>query len=266
MKKFLCVSVLLIVLVTIVACGGNDSDLIRVNIGATPVPHQEILRYIQPALREAGIDLQITPFTVFHQVNPALADGAIDANYFQHRPFFNNSPESDQLYWLGNVHIEPMGAYSYWLNDISELPDGARVAIPGDATNKGRAFLLLHNHGVITIDLEVPINQLTAFHIIDNPLNLQFTDMEASLLPGVWNDPNIMLAIINTNHVLNSGMANPLTDSLIIESVDSPFANGLVVRYEDRNNPVFHTILRYLQSDAVRAFIERSYEGVVPVF
>jgi len=266
MKKALLAFVLLIVLVATAACGGNDSDLIRVTIGATPVPHQEILRYIQPALREEGIDLQITPFTVFHQVNPALADGDIDANFFQHRPFFSNSPEADQLYWLGNIHIEPMGAYSYWLDDISELPVDARVAIPGDATNKGRAFLLLHNHGIIVIDLDVPINQLTAFHIIDNPLNLQFTDMEASLLPGVWNDPNIMLAIINTNHVLSSGIANPLTDSLIIESTDSPFANGLVVRYEDRNNPVFQTILRHMQSDSVRAFIERSYEGVVPVF
>ena len=266
MKKLPILSLLLIALLAITACSGSDSDLIRVTIGATPVPHQEILRYIQPALREEGIDLQITQFTAFHQVNPALVDGSIDANYFQHRPFFYNSPESDQLFWLGNIHIEPMGAYSNWLNHISELPQDARVAIPGDATNKGRAFLLLHNHDIITIDLTVPINQLTAFHILDNPLNLQFTDMEASLLPSVFTDPNIQLAIINTNHVLSSGIANPLTDSLIIESTDSPFANGLVVRLEDRDNPVFHTILRHLQSPAVRAFIERSYEGVVPVF
>ena len=265
MKKFLLALVLLLALVATTACN-SDNDLIRVNIGATPVPHQEILRYIQPALREAGIDLQITPFTAFHQVNPALADGSIDANYFQHYPFFSNSPEYNQLSWLGNIHIEPMGAYSNWLENINDLPYGARVAIPADATNKGRAFLLLHNHNIITIDLETPINQLTAFHIVNNPLNLQFTDMEASLLPSVFTDPNIQLAIINTNHVLSSGIANPLTDSLIIESTDSPFANGLVVRIEDRDNPVFQTILQHLQSPAVRDFIIRNYEGVVPVF
>ena len=274
MKKLLLATLLLGLVLAIAACGSNTpasaqagSDNTTIIIGATPRPHREVLLYIaEYLLAEDGITLDIREFTEFHVLNPALADGTLRANYFQHTPFLEASPYADQLTMLGLVHIEPMGAYSYTLTDISELPQGGNIALPIDATNHGRALLLLQTHGIITIDPAAGI-RATEFDITDNPLNLSFTSMNAELLPLALNDPNVDLAIINTNHVLSGTNLNPVRDSLIIETPDSPFGNGLAVRNDDVDSPAIQALLRHLQSERVRQFIYREYDGaVVSVF
>jgi len=267
MKKLLLVVVLAVVLGAFASCGGSDNDdVIRVTIGATPVPHMQILQYIRPFLLEEGIELVIVEFTDFHLPNPALAGGDIDANYFQHVPFLNTTPQVNQLYMLGLVHIEPMGAYSFTINHIDELSHGATVAIPNDAANENRALLLLQTHGLLAVDVPAGVNASVS-DISYNPLNLQFQTLDAAFLPRALDDPLIEMAIINTNHVLAATALDPMRDSLIRETTDSPYANGLTVRLEDVDNPVFATILRHLQSERVRDFIWREYDGaVVPVF
>lgn len=242
------------------------TEVTRITIGATPRPHMEILEYIRPYIYEYGIILELIEFTDFVVINPALADGTLDANYFQHTPFLEASPLADELYMLGLIHIEPMGLYSLTIDNISNLPQGGTIAIPNDATNGGRALLLLQGYGIIELDPAAGI-RATPFDITNNPLNLVFEELDAAILPRVLNDPNIDAAIINTNHVLSGTDLNPMRDSLIIETPDSPYGNGLAIRREDRNNPVFQTLLYHLQSERVREFIYREYDGaVLPVF
>ena len=282
MKKLLFLAVLTVLVGAFAACADNGnqtptatatpspesdtSELTRIRIGATPRPHMEILEYIAPFLLEDGIELELIEFTDFFVVNPALADGTLDANYFQHTPFLNASPYADVLYMMGLIHIEPMGMYSFTMDSIDDLPRGGVIAIPNDATNGGRALLLLQTYGVITLDPAAGI-LATPFDIIDNPFELEFHELDAALLPRMLNDPTIDAAVINTNHVLAGTDLNPMNDSIIIETPDSPYGNGLAIRRADADNPVFRTLLSHLQSERVREFIYRQYEGaVVPVF
>ncbi|MCL2841375.1 MAG: MetQ/NlpA family ABC transporter substrate-binding protein [Defluviitaleaceae bacterium] len=276
MKKLLMAMLLAFVLGAFIACGGADTDGIqagddgvyRIVIGATPRPHMEILEYIRPFLLEDGIELILQEFTDFHILNPAVVSGDLHANYFQHAPFLNDSPQADQLQMIGLIHIEPMGAYSLTLESIVDLPEGATVAIPNDATNGGRALLLLQTHGLLTVDSAAGV-RVAVSDITYNPLNLNFQQLDAALLPAMLSDPQVDMAIINTNHVLAATQLNlnPVRDSLIIETVDTPFANGLAVPVAYADHHVFATILSHLQSEHVRAFIWREYDGaVVPVF
>jgi D-methionine transport system substrate-binding protein len=268
MKKLLLLAgIFLLCFGVLAACNREkDSDVTRIRVAATPRPHAEILEFIKPFLLEEGIDLEIVQFTDFFVLNPALAYGDVDANYFQHQPFLNNSPYANDLHMLGLIHIEPMGAYSYTLNSIGDLPDGATIAIPSDAPNGGRALLLLQTHGLLTLDPSAGI-LATPHDIIENPLNLRFEQLDAAMLPRILDDPAVDMAIINTNHVLTGTTLNPMRDSLIIETPDSPYGNGLAVRAEDAESEIFEILLRHLQSERVRQFILEQYDGsVVPVF
>jgi len=276
MKKLLLVVVLAVVVLGVFsACFWSNDGLpewregetFTLRIGATPRPHMEILEYIRPHLLADGIELVIYEFTAFPLVNPALADGELAANYFQHLPFLEASPYSDRLEMLGFIHIEPMGAYSLTLTSIDDLPDGATIALPNDATNHGRALLLLQTHGLIQVNPAAGVRATFSTDITYNPRNLQFVELDAAILPRTLQDPSVDVAIINTNHVLSQTDLNPVRDSLIIESPDSPFANGLAVRSEDRDHPALQLLLRHLQSERVREFIYRQYDGaVLPVF
>jgi len=267
MKKLLLITVLAGLFFALAACGSDDgNEVTRVTIGATPTPHLQILRLIAPALLEEGIELNLIEFTDFHLPNPALAAGDLDANYFQHLPFLNTAVHADELVMFGLVHIEPMGAYSYQINSIDELSYGATIAIPNDASNQNRALLLLQSHGLLQVGVPITVNA-TISDVTYNPLNLTIQELDAALLPRALDDPLIQMAVINTNHVLNATDLDPMTDSLIRELVDSPYANGLVIRREDEDNPVFATILRHLQSRIVYDFLWENFNGaVVPVF
>ena len=280
MKRFL--TLVLILCITVLSLGltacGSDGDgyivagsdgyyLIR--IGVSPVPHAEILDYIRPFLLEDGIRLDLVEFSEFPQVNPALSDGSLDANFFQHMPFLNNymTNTGNELHVVGTIHIEPMGAYSMTLSDISELSYGAEVVIPDCPVNGPRALMLLETHGILSLNPDVR-ETATTHEIIDNPLALQFTEIAPALLPRVMLDEQGDLFIINTNHVLNGTDLNPVEDSLIMELPDpnSPYANMLVVQPINAENEAILTLMRHLNSDRVRAFILRTYDGVVPVF
>jgi len=253
---------------SLAACNRSSGDYITIRIGATPTPHAEILEFISPFLLEEGIRLDIREFTEFSFPNPALSDGSLDANYFQHMPFLENymQQSGNTLHVVGAIHIEPMGAYSQTLNDISELPIGGLVAIPDCAVNGPRALLLMQENGLLALNPDVG-NRAGITDITYNPLELRFLQAGASFLPRIMLDEEADMAIINTNHVLFGAPGiDPVRDSLIMETTDSPYANMLVVRPEDADNPAILTLLRHLQSERVREFILENYSGVVPVF
>jgi len=275
MRKLI-LALTLVLIAGFAACGRNETtlpewqegEIFTLTIGATPNPHMVILGYIAPYLLEDGVALEIIEFTDFPLVNPALADGTLDANYFQHQPFLDDSPLADVLYMVGLVHLEPMGAYSNVIDDIAELPFGATIALPNCAVNQGRALLLLQTNGLIRLDPDAGIRATYLSDITYNPLNLQFRGLDAALVPRALEDPLISLAVINTNHVLAGTNLNPQYDNVIIETQSSPyFANGLTVRRVDREHPAVLLLIQHLQSDRVREFIYREYgRAVIPVF
>ncbi|MGY2079051.1 MetQ/NlpA family ABC transporter substrate-binding protein [Modestobacter sp. SYSU DS0657] len=256
---------------TLTACGGGDAELSSADeplrVGASPVPHGEILRYIDDELAEdAGLDLEIVEFTDYVQPNTALDDGSIDANYFQTVPYLEEQEASAGYDFtpLAPVHIEPLGIYSESLTDLADLPDGATVAIPNDPTNAGRALRLLAANDLITL-ADTGDSAPTALDIEENPKNLDITEIEAAQLPRSLTD--VDAAVINGNYAIDADLV-PAEDALALEEAEgNPNANLLVVRTGDEDDERIQQLEELLHSDEVRTFIEDTYEGaVIPAF
>lgn len=244
---------------------GLNVQAASLSVAATPVPHAELLEFIKPDLAKEGVDLDIKVFTDYVQPNLQVADKQIDVNFFQHQPYldsFNQEHQTD-LVTVGLVHVEPFGAYSQKINNIKDLKDGAQVAIPNDPSNAARALLLLQKNGLIK--LKDPDNILsTARDLSENPKNLKFRELEAATLPRIL--PDVDLALINTNYALEAGL-NPLEDALFIEDKDSPYANIIVTRADNKDNADVAKLVKALNSDKVRTYITEHYKGaIVPAF
>lgn len=237
----------------------------ELNVAATAVPHAEILEFIKPQLAEQGVDLKIKVFTDYVQPNIQVAEKRLDANFFQHQPYLDefNKGKGTELVSVAGVHIEPFGAYSSKLKSLDELPKGANVVIPNDATNGGRALLLLAKAGVITLEEGAGITA-TPKDIAENPKNIKVRELEAATLPRVLTQ--VDLALINTNYALEAKL-NPTEDALFIEGSDSPYVNILVARPDNKDSAAMQKLAAALHSEEVRKFIEEKYQGaVVPAF
>ena len=246
------------------ACGqgadkaGGEGPLL---VGATAVPHAEILEHIKPLLAAEGVNIEIKVFNDYVQPNTQLAERRLDVNYFQTKPYldeFNASRGSD-LVTVAGVHVEPLGAYSRRFRTLAELPDGAEVAVPNDASSIGRSLILLQKAGLIR--LKDPANPLqTLRDIVANPKNLRFRELESATLPRVLDQ--VDMAVINTNYALDAGL-RPRTDALTLEGADSPYVNYLVARPDNREDPRVVALAAMLRSQAVKDFIARKYDGAV---
>lgn len=242
------------------AAQSSDKKVV-LKVGATPVPHAEILNEIKPLLAKDGIDLQIIEFTDYVKPNLSLNDKEIDANFFQHEPYLKKfaADRKLDLVNLVAVHIEPMGVYSKKLKDIKSVPDGAKVAIPNDPTNGGRALNILAKAGLIKLKDGVGISA-TVGDIVENPKNLKITEAEAAMLPRTLDD--VDLAVINSNFAMEAKL-NPTKDALFIEPKDSPYANIVAVRKGDENRKEIQALKKALTSPEVKKFIEEKYKGAV---
>ncbi len=234
-------------------------------VGATPVPHAEILNVVKPLLAKEGIDLQIVEFTDYVKPNIAVAEKELDANFFQHIPYLNkfSTERNLALTYTAAVHIEPMGIYSKKIKNLNELADGAKVAIPNDPTNGGRALAILEKAGLIKLKDGVGVSA-TVSDIVTNSKNIQISELEAPQLPRVLED--VTIAVINTNYALEAKLV-PTKDALFLEPKDSPYANILTVRKGDENRPEIQKLTKALTSDEVKKFINEKYQGaVLPAF
>lgn len=237
----------------------------ELNVAATAVPHAEILEFVKPQLAEQGVDLEVKVFTDYVQPNIQVSEKRLDANFFQHQPYLDefNKGKGTELVSVAGVHIEPFGAYSSKLKSLDELPKGATVVIPNDATNGGRALLLLEKAGVITLKEGAGITA-TPKDIAENPKNIKIRELEAATLPRVLTQ--VDLALINTNYALEAKL-NPTEDALFIEGNDSPYVNILVARPDNKDSAAMQQLIEALHSEEVKKFINEKYEGaVVPAF
>jgi len=235
------------------------------SVAATAVPHAEILEFVKPTLAKEGVDLKVKVFTDYIQPNVQVAEKRLDANFFQHQPYLDefNKSKGTNLVAVAGVHLEPLGAYSSKYKKLEELPGGANVVIPNDATNGGRALLLLEKAGLIKLKDSSNILSTTK-DISDNPKDLKIRELEAATIPRVLTQ--VDLALINTNYALEAKL-DPAKDALVIEGKDSPYVNILVARPDDKDSPALQKLVAALHSPEVKAFILEKYKGaVVPAF
>jgi len=245
---------------TVEARGSSQSSGSVLTIGATSVPHAELLNLVKDDLAAQGITLKVIEFTDYVMPNSALIAGELDANYFQHIPYLETNAEwSSKLVSAFGVHVEPFGLYSSKYKNINDLPSGASIAIPNDPTNGGRALLLLQANGLITLRAGVGLTA-TPRDVTGNPKNFRFQELEAAQLPRSLSD--VDAATINGNYALEAGF-NPLRDSLIIEGADSPYVNIVVVQKGKENDPRIIALKNILLSQKVKNFISSHYDGGV---
>ena len=279
-KLFAILATLVFAVFAFAGCGGDQakssssasatvtssSGAKTLKVGATAVPHAEILEQAKPLLAKEGIDLQIVEFNDYVQPNLALNDKELDANYFQHEPYLKNFIDEHKEVKLVNaagVHIEPMGIYSHKVKKLDELQDGASIAIPNDPTNGGRSLLLLEKAGLLKLKEGVG-EKATVQDIVENPKHLKFQEVEAAQVPRTLDD--VDAAIINSNFAMQVPL-DPTKDAMFIEDSTSPYVNIIAVRAGDESRPEIQALIKVLHSDEIKNFINEKYKGaVVPAF
>jgi len=233
-------------------------------VGVTPFPHKDIMLAAKPLLAKEGYNLVIKEFTDYVQPNMALASKQLFANFFQHEPYLDNMNKEKKLdlVSIGKVHIEPLGVYSKKIKKLADLKKGNSISVPNDPTNEARALRLLEANGVIAIK---PGALVTVADITKNPLGLKFHELDAAQLPRTLDD--VTASVINTNFAGEAGLV-PSRDALVMEGSESPYANIIVVRNEDKDSPKAKALMKAVQSPEVKEYIQKNLveRGIVPVF
>ncbi|MCC8077377.1 MAG: MetQ/NlpA family ABC transporter substrate-binding protein [Oscillospiraceae bacterium] len=293
MKKLLPLILALALVFALAACGGSTggsedttasgtdaaeteetgaadatAELETLTIGASSTPHAEILEAVRDALAEAGYELNIIVYDDYIQPNLALDDGTLDANYFQHTPYLNSFNESNgtDLAVAALIHYEPFGIYANGVSDLSELAEGATIIIPADDSNETRALLLLQQEGLITLPDDASAEAgVTTLDIVDDG-GYDIVAVQADTVPSqLLNSDEGTIAVINGNYALQAGLN--VADALAIEDASGDaaqtYANIIAVRTGEEESEKTLALVNALQTDAVKTFIEESYNGAV---
>jgi D-methionine transport system substrate-binding protein len=271
MKKTLSIITSVILTLSLAGCANktnksttSNADKKTIVVGATPVPHMEILEQVKPILEKEGYKLDVKKFDNYNIPNQALADGQLDANFFQHVPFLETTIAEKKLdlTYTVKVHVEPMGVYSSKVKSVNELNDKAVIGIPNDPSNGSRALKLLAAQGVIKLqDKDV----VSTADITENTKNFEIKPMDPAMLPRSLSQ--LDAAVINTNFAVQ-GKLNPNKDAIAMEPKDSPYANILAVRTADKDKPYIQALSKALTSPEIKKFIEEKYSdsGIMPAF
>ncbi|TYS66990.1 MetQ/NlpA family ABC transporter substrate-binding protein [Sutcliffiella horikoshii] len=268
MKRVLSLAVVSLLVLVLAACGGGEKGIEegKLVIGASNVPHAEILEEAKPILEEQGIELDIQTYTDYIIPNQALRDKDIDANFFQHEPYLKSQIAENDYKFVsaGGVHIEPIGVYSQEYDSLEELPEGAEILMSNSVADHGRILAMLEEKGLITLKEGVEITSASVDDIDENPKNLEFnTQFEAAFLPQAYLNGDGDAVLINGNYALGADI-DPEKEAIALESGENnPYVNLIVVREEDKDNEQIKALVEVLQSDEIKAFIEKEYKGSV---
>jgi D-methionine transport system substrate-binding protein len=273
LKKSLLVILSAVFMIFLAACGSSDtsdssSDEKTIKVGASSTPHAEILEEAKPLLEDEGIDLQIEEYQDYIFPNQDLANGDLDANYYQHIPYLDNynketEGEDKDLISLGAVHLEPMGVYSKNIKSVDDIKDGTEVLMGRNPAEQGRVLSIFAEEGLITIKDGVEPVQATFEDIDENPKNLKFSmEVDPAILPETYEREEDQLVVINTNYALEADLT-PSEDALILEGTDSVYGNIVAARPEDKDNEALQKLMDVLHSDEIKQFIEEKYKGAI---
>ena len=268
MKKLLSYILLLAMALSLFAGCGAKKDDKTIVIAASPTPHAEILEIAKEELAKAGYTLEIQKFNDYVVPNTATEDGEVDANYFQHQPYLTtfNAEQGTHLVSVAAIHYEPFGIYAGKTASLSALADGAKIGVPNDATNEARALLLLEQEGLIKLKDGVGL-EATKADIVENPHNYDIVEITAELLPASL--PDLDIAVINGIYAIDAGLK--VSEALAIEAAGGTateyYQNVIAVVEGNENSEKIQALLKALKSDAVKKFIQDTYDGaVVPLF
>lgn len=275
MKKIWTSAAALLLVLILAACGSSEEDSsngegnTEITVGATSVPHAEVLEEAKPLLEEEGITLNIEEYQDYILPNQDLAEGRIDANYFQTIPYMELQEQDNEDYDfanLGGIHIEPIGVYSQKYDNLEDVEEGTEFVMSRSVSTHGRVLTLLEKEGLIKLDESVEKVDATVNDIVENPKNLQFdTGVDAAGLPEVYNKEEEVLVAINTNYAIEADLV-PKEDAIILEGTNSPYVNVIAAQSKDEDNEALNTLVEVLRSEDIQTFIEEEYEGaVIPV-
>lgn len=268
MKKLAILFITFITIFTITGCQNKDTY----KVGATPVPHAEILEQVQPILAEQGYDFEIVKFTDYVLPNSALDSGEINANFFQHVPYLD-AQIAEHGYDFVNaagVHVEPIGLYTKEYSSLENLPSTLEIVISNSPTDRPRLLGVLEENNLITLKdtttsndiISASVNDLSTLFTSDKTIT--FIEVDAPLLYTNYNNESGDAVLINGNYALDNGL-NPLQDAIALEGSASLYVNILVCNSEDLDDPFIQALVAALQSDEIQTWIETNYEGsVVP--
>ena len=239
----------------------ESTEVGKLVVGVTAGPHEQILEKVAEVAAEQGLEIEPQVFNEYVMPNIALAEGDLDVNIFQHLPYleqFKADRNLDIIEVAPAVNF-PMGIYAAEIKDVSEIGEGDKIGLPNDPTNGARALMLFEAAGLIKLNPEVGANA-TVLDIVENPLNLEFVEVEASQIPRMLDE--FKAAAINTNYAIEHGYV-PTRDSIYLEPSDSPWINWMVVRTEDKDNELVQRLIEAYHTDEVKQFIEDEFEGSV---
>lgn len=266
-KRILAAGAAAVLAVGLTACGGkeNKEDDKTITVAASPTPHAEILEAAKDLLKEKGYTLEIKEFDDYPQQNVVVDEGEFDANYFQHQPYLDNFNEEkgSDLVSAAKIHYEPLGIYPGASEDLENIKDGAKIAVPNDATNEARALLLLEENGIITLKEDAGLNA-TKKDVEENPHNIEIVELDAAQIARVVEELDFV--ILNGNYALDAGF-NVQTDAIAKEEADSEaaqtYANIIAVKKENKDSEKIKALVEVLQSEEIGKFITDTYEGAV---
>ena len=267
MRKRIFAIVFIVTSLFLVACGdsSSDSESNVIKVGATSVPHGEILEEVTDLLAEEGIELVIETYTDYALPNEDLSRGELDANFFQHGPYLTKeiNEKGYDLVDLGGIHIEPIGVYSKEIASIDEIEPGTEVIISRSEPDHGRILSLFEANGFITLAEGVEKTTATIDDIVDNPYDLTFSpDVNPEFLVEAYENEADRLIAINANYAIEADLS-PAEDALFFEGDDSQYVNIVVARAEDKDNENLQKLVEILQSDVVVDFINQQYGGEI---
>ncbi len=240
----------------------NDKPL---KIGVTAGPHAQIMEVVKKIAEKDGLKIQVVEFSDYVQPNAALAAGDLDANSFQHQPYLDNMVKDRgyKIVTIAQTIVFPMGVYSKKVKSLADLKSGARVAVPNDPTNGGRALLLLQANGLIKLKDGAGL-KATPLDVIDNPKKIKLIELDAAQLARALDE--VDAAAVNTNYAIPAGLV-PTRDAIALEAPKSPYANIIAVRAQDKDKPEFKKLLKAYHSAEVKAYVTKEFkDSIVPAW
>ncbi|WP_339226290.1 MetQ/NlpA family ABC transporter substrate-binding protein [Oceanobacillus sp. FSL K6-2867] len=268
MKKLLLTGILACMMAVLAACGGGSDEAEglledgKLTVGVTSGPHEQILEKVAELAEEDGLAIELVSFSDYVMPNVSLSEGELDINSFQTEPFFDHMNEERglELIKVADTVTFPMGIYSEAVTDVADLEDGAKIGLPSDPTNSGRALLLFEQAGLIKIEEGLGVNA-TVNDIAENPNNYEFIELDPAQIPRQLGE--VDAAAINSNFAMDAGLI-PGKDSIFIEQ-DSTFVNLIAVREENKDDEAVQKFIDIYQSDEVKQFVDETFQGsVVP--
>lgn len=253
-------------------CGGDKKPAAssaavknEISVGITPGYSEQVMEYAAKEAAKQGLTVNIKTFSDYVTPDQALSAGDIDLNSFQHGPFLQafNEKNGTHLVSIGNTYLAPLRVYSNKITSIKDVPDGAKVSIPNDPSNGGRALLLLDHNGLLKLKPGTDPTKATINDIAENPKKLEIIELEAAQLPRSLDD--VTISVINAGYAKSANLDSK--KALATEDNTSPYVNIIAAREQDKDNPTYQKFVKIFQSDNVRKYINDNFsDGLVPAF